>query len=151
MQPLLISSLLNWVQGSTSSRVKVAVKFKTRCIAVEPVSGTVHFQSQGRPVESRAYDLVVGADGVRSAVRSAVALQPEVSCTMTPLKSRWKFLAVDRGEAYRGKGCFFNGLDGLVGGGWHMRTGKVRYSLCLFCVRPVTVTHAMSALFSSTS
>ena len=77
---------------STSTRVKLNIKFHTNCISIDPITGLVISQSNSAvrkstdinvgAMQSKVYDLIVGADGVKSIVRNVITQQNGVKAEL---------------------------------------------------------------------
>jgi 2-polyprenyl-6-methoxyphenol hydroxylase-like FAD-dependent oxidoreductase len=91
-------------------------------LGVDPLTGILVTSNELNQISSRRYDLIVGADGARSAVRHSVLSQPSVTyeCFQTP--SRWKFLVADVQSSHNEYG--FLVYKDFLGGWFHMPTGK---------------------------
>ncbi|MFE5835413.1 FAD-dependent oxidoreductase [Arthrobacter sp. NPDC056493] len=61
---------LSWVLGQYTDRV--ALEFETNVESVDPVSGSLTSRQRSGEANVRSFDLLVGADGAGSAVRSAL-------------------------------------------------------------------------------
>ena len=86
---------------SSSSTCKLNIKFHTNCISIDPITGLVISQtnsavrksiSSSQPddsssinagaIQSKVYDLIVGADGVKSVVRNVIMQQNGVTAEL---------------------------------------------------------------------
>ena len=133
-QPLLTSALLGWIENAARERSspRCRVLFGSKCIHVEPYAGRVVVEGPAG-LRASSYDLVIGCDGARSVVRQAVLQQADVRSETYPIPRLWRSVAIDAGEALKGRMMVWN-IDGCRGGCWRMPTGKVL--LLLFSPTP---------------
>ena len=81
-QPMFSSGLLTWIEKLSKSSYKCKLKtmFNTKCIAVDSLSGCLVTQGEtSKIIQSKTYDLIIGADGAKSVVKQAVMQQRTAS------------------------------------------------------------------------
>ena len=130
LQPLFTSGLLNWLEREGSNLHKFAkIKFNTKCISVDPISGDVCTENEDGVVSKDNFDLVIGADGAHSVARQAVISDASSVCYKGEYHAwKWKFLSIkpdfeEGPHSALNKSVFFNLANG-VGGWWYIHPYK---------------------------
>ena len=130
-QPLFTIGLLNWLERKGSNFHKFAkIKFNTKCLHVDPISGDVYSENKDGVVSKENFDLIIGADGARSIARQAVISDASSVCYKGEYYGwKWKFLSIkpdfeEGPHSAQNKSVFFDLGNGNGGGWWYIHPYK---------------------------
>ena len=129
-KPLFTVGLLNWLERKGSNFHKFAnIKFNTKCLSVDPISGDVYVENNDGVVSKENFDLIIGADGARSIARQAVISDASSVCYKGEYHFRkWKFISIkpdfeEGPHSAHNKSTFFSLANG-AGGWWYIHPYK---------------------------
>ena len=94
--------------GAAATRPGIELVFDARCLDVDPAAGTLrwHEERTGQP-HQEPFELLVGADGAGSVVRSALIARGFTQASEVALAHDYRELDIARGSAHVGEGFVF--------------------------------------------
>ena len=122
----------------SKARKFAKIKFNTKCLSVDPMSGDVYSQNKNGVISKDNFDLIIGADGARSIARQAVISDASSVCYKGYYHAwKWKFISIkpdfeEGPHSARNKSTFFSLTNG-AGGWWYIHPYKMIHLLTFFC------------------
>jgi kynurenine 3-monooxygenase len=128
----IVAALARYLNANFLSSGRLTLHYQTRVLFVDPDTPRIFVRHQGGEEKYLPYDLLIGCDGIRSAVRAAfVASHRDFQCSVADIFTRFKSVHIPLPEPLKGTETHVlpQCMPGLNGIGLPETGGKINIAM----------------------